>query len=85
MCGAMVITVSKTTSSSNTMVKNMLTYMQSVSTLVMIFANQLTFHADTGTISYFFRASKLKTFKRLISNQTKKNLSKELGKTKKNV
>ena len=68
MCGAMVITISKATGSSNRMVKNMLTYVQSVSTLVMIFANQLAFHPDTGTISHFFRASQVKTFKRLISN-----------------
>ena len=85
MCGLMLITISKTTGTSNAMVKNMLTYMQFVRTLVMVFANQLAFHAVTGTTSYFFRASKVKTFKKLLSNQAKKNLSKELGKTKKNV
>ena len=85
MSGLMLITISKTTGTSNAMVKNMLTYMQFVRTLVMVFANQLAFHAVTGTTSYVFRASKVKTFKKLLSNQTKKNLSKELGKTKKNV
>ena len=85
MSGLMLITISKTTGTSNAMVKNMLTYMQFVRTLVMVFANQLAFHAVTGTTSYFFRASKVKTFKKLLSNQAKKNLSKELGKTKKNV
>ena len=81
----MLITISKTIVTSNAMVKNMLTYMQFVRTLVMIFANQLAFHPVTGTTSYFFRASKVKTFKKLLSNQTEKNLSKELGKTEKNV
>ena len=85
MCGLMLITISKTTGTLNAMVKNMLTYMQFVRTLVMVFANQLAFNAVTGTTSYFFRASKVKTFKKLLSNRTKKNLSKELGKTKKNI
>ena len=85
MCGLMLITISKTIVTSNAIMKNMLTYMQFVRTLVMIFANQLAFHAVTGTTSYFFRASKVKTFKKLLSNRTKKNLSKELGKTKKNI
>ena len=85
MCGLMLITISKTPGTLNAMVKNMLTYMQFVRTLVMVFANQLAFNAVTGTTSYFFRASKVKTFKKLLSNRTKKNLSKELGKTKKNI
>ena len=85
MCGLMLITISKTTGTLNAMVKNMLTYMQFVRTLVMVFANQLAFNAVTGTTSYFSRASKVKTFKKLLSNRTKKNLSKELGKTKKNI
>ena len=81
----MLIRISKIPGTSNAMVRNMLTYMQFVRTLVMVFANQLAFHAVTGTTSYFFRASKVKTFKKLLSNQAKKNLSKELGKTEKNV
>ena len=42
----------------------------------------LAFHKITGseTTSYFFRSGKVKTFKKLISNQTKLKLIKELGK-----
>ena len=42
----------------------------------------LAFHAITGsnTTSYFFDASKVKTFKTILSNQTKLKLIKELGK-----
>ena len=42
----------------------------------------LAFHVVPGsdTTSYFFRAGKVKTFKKIISNQTKLKLIKELGK-----
>ena len=42
----------------------------------------LAFHAitDSDTPSYFFRADKVKTFKKILLNQTKLKLIRELGK-----
>ena len=61
----------------------MLTYVKSCDYLDKdVCESILVFHAITGsdTISYFFRASKVKTFKKNFSNQTKLKLIKELGK-----
>ena len=42
----------------------------------------LAFHGIAGsdTTSYFFRAGRVKTFKKILSNQRKLKLTKELGK-----
>ena len=82
-CGHMPITISNTISSSNIIPKNMLTYVKSCDYLDKdVCESILVFHAITGsdTTSYFFRASKVKTFKKKFSNQTKLKLIKELGK-----
>ena len=53
-----------------------------MTTWVKMSADNRSFHRITGldTTSYFFRAGKMKTFKKILSNQRKLKLIKELGK-----
>ena len=84
LCEHMLITISNTIGSFKYDAKKMLTYVKPLTTWVKMSVNQYLLFTQVfrfrDTTSYFFRAGKVKTFKKVLSNKTKLKLIKELGK-----
>ena len=77
----MLITISNKISSSNFMQKNINTWVKmSLNQYFILWICYFYAITDSDTTSYFFCTGKLKTFRKVLSNQTKLKLIKELDK-----